>query len=151
MNRGKFSAGYSHPNWQRKRLEVMSERGFSCDACGDRDSLLHVHHKVYEKGKAVHEADSENLEVLCKSCHERVEEMVKAVRRLGGWMIAMSQPLGDVETPLECMIRCLDYRDEKLEFIDHMEFFDDTYGKFIATAESVFEDHPELQDGGAGK
>ena len=147
MSKEKFFAGYLHPNWQRKRLEVMSKKRFSCEACGATDSPLHVHHKVYENGKSVHEAKSSDLEVLCRECHARVEAMVKGVRRLGGLMIMASAQFGNAETPLECMIRTLEYDDGGTDYIERIKFHEKTYNNFIETAFKVVEDNPELQDG----
>jgi hypothetical protein len=59
-----------HPNWQRKRLEVMEARGFKCQDCGDSESTLNVHHKRYVKGRMAWEYDGRELEVLCEPCHE---------------------------------------------------------------------------------
>lgn len=58
------------PRWQKKRLEVLQRADFSCEACGDKESTLHVHHNEYFKGKEPWEYDKYQLSVLCDSCHE---------------------------------------------------------------------------------
>lgn len=59
-----------HPNWQRRRLEMLSAAGFQCTACGDKEKMLHVHHKKYIKGRMAWEYSDTELEVLCIDCHQ---------------------------------------------------------------------------------
>lgn len=65
------------PRWQKKRLEVLNRDGFSCRFCSDTKTTLHVHHKVYEKGKEPWDIDSKLLITLCKDCHEQEEKNLK--------------------------------------------------------------------------
>lgn len=58
-----------HPNWQRKRLEVMNAAGFVCELCGDKDTMLQVHHRRYVKGRMAWEYEAGELQCLCKKCH----------------------------------------------------------------------------------
>lgn len=60
-----------HPNWQKKRLEIMNRDGFTCRSCGNcMDLILHVHHLVYYKNKLIWEYDNDDLITLCEYCHE---------------------------------------------------------------------------------
>ena len=61
---------YLHPNWQRRRLEIMQAADFSCEACGATDITLNVHHKRYVKGRKVWEYERQDLACLCEDCHE---------------------------------------------------------------------------------
>ena len=58
-----------HPNWQRKRLEVMQAADFRCELCDDADSTLNVHHKRYVKGRLAWEYENQELQCLCQPCH----------------------------------------------------------------------------------
>jgi hypothetical protein len=59
-----------HPNWQRKRLECLEKAEWMCQACGAGDQQLHVHHKLYVKGRMVWEYEyGSELEVVCDACH----------------------------------------------------------------------------------
>lgn len=58
-----------HPNWQRKRLEIMERDGFKCVCCGDAETTLNVHHKTYLKGRLAWEYDDDNFETVCEPCH----------------------------------------------------------------------------------
>ena len=57
------------PKWQKKRLEVLNDRGFECENCGDSDTQLHVHHPTYIKGREPWEYSSDELMSLCDKCH----------------------------------------------------------------------------------
>lgn len=91
-----------HPNWQRKRLEVMEAAGFNCENCGDKESTLNVHHRRYVKGRMVWEYDRPDLVCLCEQCHQAEHEerelldmllvaggrgaLRNAIGFLGGWL-----------------------------------------------------------------
>jgi hypothetical protein len=57
------------PRWQRRRLEILSAAEFSCQACSDSESTLHVHHRRYIKGREPWEYDDQELVALCEDCH----------------------------------------------------------------------------------
>lgn len=58
------------PRWQKKRLAIMSRAEFACEACGNKESTLHVHHGYYERGLEPWEYDDDTLKCLCDRCHE---------------------------------------------------------------------------------
>lgn len=60
-----------HPNWQKRRLEMLNQYSFQCGNCGDKESTLHVHHRRYVKGRMVWEYQDMELEVLCEGCHKQ--------------------------------------------------------------------------------
>jgi hypothetical protein len=62
------------PQWQRRRLEIMSRDEFECQYCGDSESTLNVHHKHYFKGRMVWDYSDDELVTLCESCHELTHE-----------------------------------------------------------------------------
>jgi hypothetical protein len=66
-----FSEQYNHPNWQRKRLEVMERDEFKCMTCGNKQKLLHVHHNTYD-GKYLWECRMQSMITLCVDCHEKI-------------------------------------------------------------------------------
>lgn len=67
-----YAAKLTDPRWQRKRLEVLHRDEWKCQLCGDSETELHVHHKLYKKGKEPWENKSSELTTLCKDCHGRV-------------------------------------------------------------------------------
>lgn len=58
-----------HPNWQRRRLEMLARAVWMCQRCGDTDKTLHVHHKGYVKGRMAWEYEDQELLVVCDECH----------------------------------------------------------------------------------
>ena len=59
-----------HPNWQRRRLEMLDRASFTCQDCGGTEATLHVHHKQYFKGRMAWEYSNDELAVLCADCHK---------------------------------------------------------------------------------
>lgn len=76
MPRMSYADQLAHPNWQRKRLEILSLAGFCCERCGDKEKTLHVHHKRYIKARMAWEYDRPDLVALCKPCHTETEEEI---------------------------------------------------------------------------
>lgn len=70
MAKTSYGEQLRHPNWQRKRLEILQRDEFTCQACHDSESTLHVHHRRYIKGNKVWEYDDNDLVTLCEECHE---------------------------------------------------------------------------------
>lgn len=54
--------------WQSKRKEALVYYGYSCCRCHSTNVQLDVHHKSYENLGA---ESMDQLEVLCRSCHEK--------------------------------------------------------------------------------
>lgn len=64
-----YAEQLKHPNWQRKRLEMLDGAGWECSNCGAKDCTLHVHHKQYFKGRMAWDYEPSELAVLCEDCH----------------------------------------------------------------------------------
>lgn len=75
-----------HPNWQKKRLEVLELRGFTCQDCQSTDTELHVHHPFYTKGAMIWEYKTEDLMCLCSECHEFNHKIDAAIKEAVGVM-----------------------------------------------------------------
>ena len=69
MTKMPYGEQLRHPNWQRRRLEIMESAGFACQSCGDTQTTLNVHHRLYVKGRMVWDYSDHELECLCESCH----------------------------------------------------------------------------------
>ena len=74
MAKKPYSDQLRHPNWQRKRLEVLEAAGWKCESCDASEKTLHVHHKRYVKGREVWDYERSELEALCEDCHESAHE-----------------------------------------------------------------------------
>lgn len=58
------------PQWQRKRLEILTRDDWTCRKCGSKEETLHVHHCYYQKAKKPWEYPEWSLLTLCKNCHK---------------------------------------------------------------------------------
>jgi len=69
---GKMTYGeqLKHPNWQKRRLQMLEAAGWACRCCESKEVTLHVHHKKYVKGRMAWEYSDSELEVLCEPCHQ---------------------------------------------------------------------------------
>ena len=67
------------PRWQRKRLEILQRKNFTCQRCDDDKATLHVHHGFYKRGLEPWEYPSETLWCLCEECHEEVQALMADV------------------------------------------------------------------------
>jgi len=66
--------------WKNIRQMCLIRSGFMCEKCGKvgkqmgGDTTLHVHHKTYRN---FGQEDLEDLEVLCKVCHQNQHRRIK--------------------------------------------------------------------------
>lgn len=81
------------PRWQKKRLEVFERDNFTCRGCGDKESMLTVHHCFYDNSLEPWEYPTSSLVTLCDKCHEgeRVcradgERLLIKILRRGGYL-----------------------------------------------------------------
>lgn len=58
------------PKWQKRRLEIMNRDNFTCQLCGDKDTMLNVHHLCYHNDKNIWEYDDWEMITLCENCHK---------------------------------------------------------------------------------
>lgn len=68
-----------HPLWQRKRLEIMKRDNFTCQKCGDQETMLNVHHKQYSKKCKPWEYSNHLLITVCEDCHLVIEHLKNKV------------------------------------------------------------------------
>ena len=57
--------------WEEKRKMMFALRGRQCEICGKTNLTLQVHHLTY---KNIFNESPEDLQVLCKGCHEDVHD-----------------------------------------------------------------------------
>jgi hypothetical protein len=77
-----FKDQYKHPLWQKKRLEALEYAGFRCESCESTEDQLHVHHRVYVKGRLIWDYEVTELSVLCHSCHEQAHVHIERFRQV---------------------------------------------------------------------
>jgi hypothetical protein len=66
-----YAEKLKHPKWQKRRLEILQRDLFTCMDCGDMDTTLHIHHKVYRSGAEPWDYEDNELITLCENCHEQ--------------------------------------------------------------------------------
>lgn len=74
MSESNYSKLLKHPEWQKKRLEILNRDNFTCRLCGDTETTLHVHHFEYSKVFPWN-IESDKLITLCEYCHNIVEKL----------------------------------------------------------------------------
>jgi len=72
-----FTEQYKHPEWQKKRLEILNRDDFQCQSCMDTETTLNVHHKYYTKDKKLWEYDDDCFTTLCENCHSDIHNYIK--------------------------------------------------------------------------
>jgi 5-methylcytosine-specific restriction endonuclease McrA len=82
-----WRAWYKTARWQRLRWSVLVESLFTCAMCkvvhGDTAQLV-ADHKVAHRGNAALFWDRDNLQCLCKACHDSTKQAEEARGR--GWV-----------------------------------------------------------------
>lgn len=72
---------YKTARWQRLRWAALERDAFTCAYCGkmeDDTSQLVGDHRVPVRGIADRMWDLENVQTLCKPCHDRVKQIEEA-------------------------------------------------------------------------
>ncbi len=73
---------YEHPEWQKKRLEVMEYAQFKCQCCGAKDNPLNVHHVNYDQDKPLWNYKFYEFRCLCETCHQHQHELIRLFRSI---------------------------------------------------------------------
>jgi len=74
----------AHPSWQKKRLEILNLHGFACDACGNTEETLHVHHGYYDKNLKLWEYENNTLHCYCATHHQEIHEYQNLLKKALG-------------------------------------------------------------------
>lgn len=87
----------AHPDWQKKRLEILQRDNFQCKDCNSKEKELHIHHIYYLPNTEPQNYPDKAYITLCHECHQREEDKLKELdsgilmrlRRCGGdaWTI----------------------------------------------------------------
>jgi ribosomal protein L34E len=82
-----WRGGRSQSHYERIRKEIKEQK---CQSCGRKDCRLDTHHLDRDKSNNT----SENIAVLCASCHAFLH-YVEDNRGLNGWNMGKQQELRD--------------------------------------------------------
>lgn len=72
-----YAEKLKHPKWQKRRLEILERDRFECQDCGDTETTLHIHHKIYRKNAEPWDYKDSELVTLCENCHAGESESLK--------------------------------------------------------------------------
>lgn len=66
---------YYGKDWEEQRKKAIERDNYTCQICGDKESLLHVHHRNPFNDFDDHTEANElsNLKTLCAKCHGELE------------------------------------------------------------------------------
>ena len=98
-NKTNYQRKLAHPDWQKKRLEVMQRDKFRCQHCISNEKELHVHHLYYLPNTEPHNYPLDAFMTLCYECHEREELdlkyystlLIQTIKMSGGWSGTMAR------------------------------------------------------------
>lgn len=79
-----FFKQYKHPNWQKKRLEILERDDYTCVQCQETEKELQVHHGYYGRNMKPWDYPEETLWSLCDDCHKRNQHFLDEIKRLLG-------------------------------------------------------------------
>jgi hypothetical protein len=134
------------PRWQKKRLEVMGRRNFSCSNCLDKTETLHVHHGAYLKGLKPWEYPDEMLHCLCESCHSEVEDCLEELRKNYG-MFHFSSHITDIVNICESFNkRVHDHETVQTALFSFCDLFGLPEEPFMKLLSSHFQREHEISD-----
>lgn len=68
---------YKSREWQRFRLMILNDRMHLCEICqqhGELNAADTVHHVIELKDDWSKRLDSDNVQAICRACHNRIHE-----------------------------------------------------------------------------
>jgi hypothetical protein len=69
------------PEWLLLRQRLILERGRKCQRCGCNDRALEIHHGYYRPATNPWDYEERTLWVLCRDCHQTIQELTICVHR----------------------------------------------------------------------
>ena len=111
------------PRWQKKRLEILERDEWTCQRCGDKESMLVVHHRLYYRGHEPWDYPNELLVTVCDPCHqghhagarEAETNLLRTLAMRGAWY----EDLQGIAFDLEHFATLMD-REQWLVFQHHL-------------------------------
>lgn len=79
-----FLKDYNDPRWKEKQQRILNrdKKCFFCPLQYGPNVLMDVHHINYTKGLKIWECPDEDLVAVCRECHNKVEDAIRAMRAL---------------------------------------------------------------------
>lgn len=100
------------PEWQRKSCNHKYLDNYTCQICGRRDKVVHVHHHFYIEGRHIWEYPDETLVTLCEDCHAKehkfdnklIIEAIENARKVGVMGLEIVKVIDRLARPLRLHI-----------------------------------------------
>ena len=101
------------PEWQRKSCNHKYLDNFTCQICGRKDKVVHVHHHFYIEGRHLWEYPDETLVTLCEDCHAKEHnfdnnmmiEAIENARKVGVMGLEIVKAINRLAQPLKLHIQ----------------------------------------------
>lgn len=101
------------PEWQRKSCNHKYLDNYTCQICGRRDKVVHVHHHFYIEGRHIWEYPDETLVTLCEDCHAKehsfdnkmIIEAIDNARKVGVMGLEIIKAIDRLAQPLRLHIQ----------------------------------------------
>lgn len=81
MHSREYTEHINSPEWADIRRDKLAESGYRCERCGAA-GYLEVHHLTYDN---LGNESPDDLEVLCKPCHDDADEERRWTARVNAW------------------------------------------------------------------
>jgi len=71
----------NHPEWHKKKLEILEKSGFRCINCRSDEKTLDVYHSYYENSLKPWEYPEKSLYCLCGECYRKSQYINILIKR----------------------------------------------------------------------
>ena len=71
----------NHPNWHKKKLEIIEKSGFECINCTSKEKTLDVYHSYYVDNLKPWEYPNNSLYCLCGECYNQSQNIITLIKR----------------------------------------------------------------------
>ncbi len=100
------------PEWQRKSCNHKYLDNYTCQICGRKDKVVHVHHHFYIEGRHIWDYPDETLVTLCEDCHAKehkfdnnlIIEAIENARKVGVMGLEIVKAIERLAQPLRLHI-----------------------------------------------
>lgn len=107
-----YKEEFSTNEWQRKSGNKKYLDDFTCQICGSKKRLVHVHHHFYIEGRHLWEYPDETLITICEECHakehkfdnQELIEVIEKARKTGVMALEIIKAVKNLMVPLETHI-----------------------------------------------
>jgi hypothetical protein len=120
-----YAQQIKHPNWQKKRLEVLNAHNFECENCGAEEEELHVHHPFYKRGAMIWQYETDVLQCLCNKCHKEAHVQDEKIKMLASDPnICKEELIGILKAMNDCPYTRLDSCNEIMGYLLYNGIFE---------------------------